>query len=343
MADAARKPLHIPAAWTAAGLAKSDRWEYRLSPSEVAELDMALGVAKSRGLTDRTLTRAAFPLPTLAPTLGRMLRELEDGCGVMLVRGLPVMRWGQTDSQLVYAGFGVHFGELAAQNAAGNYLDHVRATGRDWDKDPTVRGYQTTSFLPFHCDKADVVGLLCLHGAKSGGLSCIASSAAIHNAALERRPDLAEALYAPLYVDLRGEEPKGWKPYYLQPMYSTYKGRIFGRMGRKYVESAQRFPEVPRLTAQQIEAMEYVEALGHSDEFRFDMVFEPGDIQFLNNHVVMHSRTNYEDYPEPERWRHLVRMLVFTDGYRDVPDYVKHINDVTRWWRDNPRLQAAAE
>jgi len=58
---------------------------------------------------------------------------------------------------------------------------------------------------------------------------------------------------------------------------------------------------------------------------------------------VMHSRTHYEDWPEPERWRHLVRMLMFTDGYRDVPDYVKHINDVTRWWRDNPRIQAAAE
>ena len=133
------------------------------------------------------------------------------------------------------------------------------------------------------------------------------------------------------------------KPYYLQPMYSAYKGRLFGRMGRKYVESAQRFPEVPRLTTEQIEAMEVVEAFGHSDEFRFDMTFEAGDIQFLNNHVVMHSRTHYEDWPEPARWRHLVRMLVFTERYRDVPDYVKHINDVTRWWRDNPRVQAAAE
>src|SRR4051794_13799440 len=108
MAETARKPQLIPAAWTAADLAQSDRWEYRLSLSEIAELDAALSVAKSRRLTDRTLTRADFPLPTLASTLGRMLRELEDGTGVMLVRDLPVMRWGQVDSQLVYAGFGVH-------------------------------------------------------------------------------------------------------------------------------------------------------------------------------------------------------------------------------------------
>jgi hypothetical protein len=89
--------------------------------------------------------------------------------------------------------------------------------------------------------------------------------------------------------------------------------------------------------------MEYVEKLAHSDEFRLDMIFEPGDIQLLNNHQVMHSRTRYEDYPEPERWRHLVRMLVFSEAYRDVPDYVRHINDVTRWWRDHPRVAAAAE
>lgn len=343
MTEIPRQPSRISAAWTATELARSKSWIHPFSGPENAEIEAALGRAKARGLSASNLTRAEFPLPTLGPRLDRMRHELEAGCGVVLIRGLAVARWSEADSLLVYAGIGVHLGELAAQNASGRFLDHVRATGRDWDKDPTVRGYQTTSFLPFHCDKADVVGLLCLHGAKSGGESCIASSAAIHNAVFERRPDLIEALYAPLYVDLRGEEPKGWKPYYLQPMYGTHKGRLFGRMGRKYVESGQRFPEVPRLTPLLIEAMEYVEALGHSDEFRFDMIFERGDIQFLNNHVIMHSRKQYEDYPEPERRRHLVRMLVFTEGYRDAPDYVDHINNVTRWWRDNPRIAAAAE
>lgn len=309
-------------------------WIYRLSAQEITELDAALAGVKTRRLSIPSIRRADFPLPTLAASLAAIQRELESGGGVMLIRGLPVARWGQADALLVYWGLSVHLGEITAQNAKGDLLGFVLATGRDWDKDHTVRGYQTTSWLPFHCDKADIVGLLCLHGAKSGGTSCVANSVAIHDAVLERRPDLAEALYSPLYVDLRGEEPLGMAPYYLQPMYRRHNGRLFCRMGRKYVESAQRFPELPRLTPQQVEAMEYVEALAQSDEFRLDMDFERGDIQYLNNHVIMHSRSEYEDWPEPERRRHLVRVLLFSEAYRDVPDYVKHINDVTRRWRD---------
>jgi hypothetical protein len=343
MPEIRRTAFRTVAAWTAAEMYGSKRWIYRFSESDVAELDAALASVKAGGAPLAQLTRADFPLPALGARLSDMLRELESGCGVMLLRGLPVARWGECDSMMVYWGISIHLGEVTGQNAAGESLGHVRATGGDWDKDHRVRGYQTTSLLPFHCDKGDIVGLLCMHGAKSGGESCIASSVAIHNAALERRPDLVEALYSPLYVDLRGEEPTGMRPYYLQPMYGSFKGRLFGRMGRKYVESAQRFPEVPRLTGQQIEAMEYVETLASSDEFRLDMLFEQGDIQFLNNHVVTHSRKEYEDYPTPEKRRHLVRILLFTELYRDVPAYIQHINDVTRWWRANPRKAMAAE
>lgn len=336
MTEICRSPLHVPAAWKPAELAASDAWIHPLSASEIAELDAALNHAVAGHVSADTVSRSNFPLPMLAARLARMHTELVSGRGVVLIKNLPVTRWSEAESMLVYAGLGVHFGELTAQNAKGGLLDHVRATGRDWDKDPTVRGYQTNSALPFHCDKADLVGLLCLRHAKSGGESCIASSVAIHNAALERRPDLMEALYQPLYIDLRGETPRGMKPYYPQPMYGYHNGRLFGRTGGKYAESAQRYPEVPRMTAQQIEAMAYIESLAQSDEFRFDMIFEEGDIQLLNNHVIFHSRRRYEDYPEPARWRHLVRMLMFTEAYRDVPDYVQHVNEVIRWWRAHP-------
>lgn len=331
-----RNPLRIPAAWTPADMSRSEAWVYPLSAAEIGELDTALRRVAASGATVDTMTRKDFPLPRLGSRLERMRSELVSGRGVVLIKNLPVTRWSEEESLLAYAGIGVYLGELTAQNAKGGLLDHVRATGRDWDKDPTVRGYQTNSALPFHCDKADLVGLLCLQHAKSGGESCIASSVAIHNAVLERRPDLMEALYAPLYIDLRGETPHGMKPYYPQPMYGYYKGRLFGRTGGKYAESAQRYPKVPRLTDKQVEAMAYIEAMAQSDEFRFDMIFEQGDIQLLNNHVIFHSRRRYEDYPEPERWRHLVRMLMFTEAYRDVPDYVQHVNEIVRWWRMHP-------
>lgn len=335
-----RTPLTTAAAWMPAQLARDRRWIYPLDSADIAELDATLALARAGGLTPDTVTRGNFPLPRLAPRLIGMRKELENGYGAVLIKGLPVDRWSEADAMLVYAGLGVQFGELTAQNAAGRLLDHVRSTGRDWDTDPTVRGYQTTAALPFHCDKADLVGLMCLRHAKSGGASCITSSVSIYNAVLARRPDLVEALYAPLYVDLRGEEPEGMKPYYLQPLYGYHNGRLYGRLASKYVESAQRFPEVPRLAEKAIEATAYVESLAQSDEFRFDMVFERGDVQLLNNHVVVHSRRAYEDYPEPERWRHLVRMLMFTDTYRDVPAYVQHVNNVVRWWRAHPKAGA---
>ena len=125
-------------------------------------------------------------------------------------------------------------------------------------------------------------------GAKSGGLSCIASAAAVHNEILATRPDLLEVLYQPYYSDIRGEEPNGRKPYYAEPRFSMWQGKLFCQHGRTYINSAQRFPEVPRLTPVMIEAMELIDKLANSEQFRLDMDFRPGDIQFLNNRVVIH-------------------------------------------------------
>src|SRR6185436_3669887 len=171
----------------------------------------------------------------------------------------------------------------------------------------TARGYHTTRRLPFHNDQGDVVGLLCYRTAKAGGLSCIASAAAIHNEILATRPDLLATLYEPYYSDVRGEEPPGRKPYYAEPRFAMHHGRLFCQHGPTYIDSAQRFPEVPRLTPQHVEAMELVDKIANTERFRLDMDFAEGDIQFLNNHVVLHSRTDFEDFPEPDRKRRLLR------------------------------------
>lgn len=337
MTEILYEPLVSPAAWRGCDMADSSDWICELSPDDIVELESALAHAKRKGLGIPDITREDFPLPRLSARLGDILRELETGRGFVLIRGLPVERYGEADASAIYWGIGQHLGTVPAQNMMGDLLGHVRASGRDWDADPTVRGYQTTSYLPFHCDKADVVGLLCLQTAKSGGLSCIASAVAIHNRIAETRPEFMDTLYEPLCVDLRGEELDGGDPYYPAPVFARYKGRLFSRLARKYVESAQRFPEVPRLTARQVEAMALVEDLAWSDEFRLDMTFERGDMQFLNNHVVMHSRTEYEDHDEPERRRHLLRMLIHTPGYRDVPPFVERINAIIRAWGEQPR------
>lgn len=336
----ADKPIGGPAGWRGPDITKSDDWIYRVSANEISELQAALKAVKARGLAMTDITREDFPLPTLGPVLREILTEIETGRGFCLIRGLPVERWGKEDSILVYWGIGQWLGTPVAQNMMGELLGDVRAAAADdWNENHNVRGYQTTVHLPFHCDKSDVVGLLCLQTAKAGGTSNICSTIAIHDEILKTRPDLLAALYQPFCIDHRGEEFPGEDPFYIAPTFAIHQGRFFSRFGMKYVESAQRFPQVPRLTEAQKEGMELFNTLAQSDELRLDMTFEQGDIQLLNNHLTVHSRTDYEDWPEPERKRHLVRMLLFTDGFSDdsVPPDFAALNAFIRRWGAEPR------
>ena len=160
---------------------------------------------------------------------------------------------------------------------------------------PAARGYQTAERLIFHTDASDLVGLLCLRTAKSGGLSRIASTGAIYNALLEARPDLLRALMEPIYRDRRDEIPEGRKPWYRLPIFNLHEGRLLTNYVRSVIQKAQRFPEAPRLTDELVEAMDLLDRTAADPTLYLELEFEPGDIQFLCNHYITHSRTAYED------------------------------------------------
>lgn len=330
-------PYDCDAAWKGPEIQSSSDWIYRVTAEDITELEAALAHVKSRGLKIPAIKKRDFPLPKFSKKLAAISKELETGLGFTLLRGIPVERYSEDDCRLIYYGITTYFGEAAAQNMMGELISDVRAINGDWNQNHNIRGYQTRVHLPFHCDKADLVGLMCLQTAKAGGESCISSSVAIHNEILRTRPDLLEALYQPFYIDHRGEEFDGEDPFYIAPVFALHKGHFYARFGQKYVETAQRFPQVPRLTPAQIEGMDLFSTLALSDEFRLDMVFERGDIQLLNNHLIVHSRTDYEDWPEPERRRHLLRMILLTDSYDDVPEFTRNLNAFIRRWGTEPR------
>src|SRR5207253_1844906 len=170
---------------------------------------------------------------------------------------------------------------------------------------PSLRGYATAERQNFHIDRCDVVALLCLRRAKSGGLSAITSSMTLHNVMAARRPDLLERLYQPVPVDRRGEVPEGKAPFYEAPVFNSYQGNVSVLYSRLHIGSAQRFPEARRLTEADFEALDMLQELAADPELRLDMSFMPGDMQFLHNHTILHARSEYEDWPEPERQRHL--------------------------------------
>ncbi len=325
------------AAWLGRDIQDSDDWIYRLNGEEIAEIDAALRHLQSTGRQIPDVGKDHFPLKNFARTLRLLQTEIESGLGVMLICGLPRDRYTTEEMGLIYWGIGAHLGRAIAQNAQGDVLGHVRDLGRDQYKDMHARGYQTASLLPFHNDSCDIVGLCCLETAKNGGLSAVASSISVYNALLRSRPDLARVLTQPFYADRRGEESDGQKPYYVSPVFIWHKGRMFNRFNRTFINSAQRFDEVPRLTPLQIEALDAVAALCKNPTFRLDMKLERGDMQFVNNYCVLHSRTAYEDHHEEAKKRHLLRLWLRTSAFADFPDALRDRYEDMDKWRSSPR------
>ncbi len=320
MTDLLPPPVDGPQAWIGATLARQpERWTYGLSAAEVAEIAAATDAVERRGLDIAAITPAAFALPTLGPTLDGLRREVLDGRGFVLIRGLPVAGRSIRTNAIAYCGVGSYFGAMRSQNAMGHLLGHVRDLGVKADRDPTKRAYQSTERQLFHTDGSDIVGLLCLQKSKSGGLSSLVSSVSIYNAMATRRPDLARRLFAPLAFDRRGEVPAGQGPFFLMPVFALHEGLLSIGYTRRNINSAQRHSDAPRLTPEDVEALDLFDALANDAALRLDMAFEPGDMQFLHNHTILHDRTAYEDWPEPARKRHLLRLWLSPSDARPLP------------------------
>ena len=205
-------------------LARRD-WIEHLSESEVDEVEHA-----TRPLTDArvditSIHRDDFPLPTLSPRLRRILDDTLNGRGFALIRSLPVGRWTKLESAVAFFGIGAHIGAARPQNAKGHALGHVKDLGLS-SSDPNARIYQTRERQTFHTDSCDVVALLCLRPAKSGGLSSLVSSVTIFNEMRRRRPDLAKTLFEPVETDRRGEIDAGQKPYFRIPVFNWRDGLL---------------------------------------------------------------------------------------------------------------------
>jgi hypothetical protein len=327
----ARKPIEGPSAWTAAEMrGREAEWSYRLASSHVAEIESALQAVRARGLDIADISREDFPLPTLGPVLERLRGEVLNGRGFVLLRGMPVEDRPIAESATAYWGVGSYFGSARSQNAKGHLLGHVYDLGGRSATDPTIRSYATAERQNFHIDRCDVVALLCLRRAKAGGLSAIVSSMTLHNVMAQRRPDLLERLYQAFPVDRRGEVPEGKAPFYEAPVFNDYAGTLSVLYSRLHIGSSQRFPEARRLTAEDIEALDMLGDLASDPELRLDMTFMPGDIQFLHNHTILHARTAYEDWPEPERKRHLLRLWLSPPNARPLPPvFAECYGDIT--------------
>lgn len=310
-----------PQAWRGEDQQQESDWLHQLTSSECAEVEQTVRQAINRGLDLVTLTAADFPLPTLAPRLLAIGEDLKYGRGFALLRGLDPQRLTLQEQAYAFCGIGAYLGDAVSQNAKGHVLGHVANLGLDY-ADPTTRGYQTPAELRYHTDGSDIVGLMCIRPARSGGLSRIASSTTVWNEIVRRRPDLAVELQKSYSFTRWGEVRPGQKAYADIPLFTEHKGRMIAVFIAGAIEKAQALSGVQPLTDRQREALALVNQIANEDGIRLDMEFRPGDLQFLLNHATLHSRTAYEDWPETERRRHLLRLwLACADG-PELPDYM---------------------
>lgn len=308
-----------PAAWTATQMRQRIDWMVPLDATDVAEICAAVNRSMEQQQAISAISRDNFKLPTLGEKLAAIHREVIHGRGFVLLRGMPVSTLNREEIIRAYAGVGAWFGTAVSQNGLGHLVGHVKDIGND-PTDPATRIYTTSYRQPFHTDSCDIVGLLCLQPARSGGQSAIASSTAIYLHMREHTPELADQLKIPYTYDRKGEVPAGKQATYPMPVVHEHNGVINVIYARDFIDAAMaRFPDQVTTTPLQIEALDEFDRLAHSDEFKLEMDFQQGDIQLLHNHQILHARTSYEDFDEPEKKRHLIRLWLSAHEPRELP------------------------
>ena len=323
-----RQPIAGPAAWQGGALGVESDWIRRLSPESIAEIDTALRAAERRELDWRDITRADFPLALVAAELADLSRELEHGRGFALLRGLPVENYDEAAMRRIFWGLGTHLGSARYQNAAGELLgevrDEVRKYGavRESARSPgmakTSRAKtRSNGALRFHTDRVDVIGLCCVRQAPSGGVSKLASSVTVHDEILALRPDLHALLCGDYHRSRQGEERGGELESYALPVFAAWQGHFTSQYSRTFVEAAQSIPSVPPLSAAQTEALDLLAEVADAHCLSFRL--QPGDMMFLNNHVIYHARTSYTDDPRPGHERLLFRLWLSMPNSRPLP------------------------
>lgn len=294
-----------PSAWRGADVRdKVGDWTYHLTPADVAEVHAALAACKAKGLSGTAVTAADFVLPKFGATIHGWSPEMNQGRGFMLVDGSALADLSDEDLRTVFYGIGHYLGVPLSQNSYGDMLGDVLDEGVKMGSG-RVRGYRTNQRLRFHTDRADVVGLLCLHAAKTGGMSSIVSSTAIYNEIMRNHPEYLEPLLNG-YVHATVEEGGAVNTVRI-PVYSIRDGVVSCRILRNTIEST-RTRGYTEHTDLEAAALAYMDALTERADLRLDMDLKRGDMQFINNYTTLHARTEFEDYDDGRPRRHLLRL-----------------------------------
>ena len=313
--------------WLVEDLENNKNWLFNLEKKDIEEIKNATKTSLSLGKKIYDVSHKDFPLKELSSKLNKIQNQLDGGLGFVLRRNLPVEYFNDEEVKFMLWGIGQHIGYPEVQDKAGSLIHVVTDTGSSVNKTDNIRGFQTNEELQFHTDGADVFALLCLRNAKSGGLSKLVSSVAVFNEIEKIRPDLSEVLQEDFYFDTRAQNPNEEKIQKV-PIFVKHNNLVSALHKRRYIETAQRFSDVPDLTLKQIEALNLIDKLCNNKKFCFSLKLKPGDLEIASNATTFHSRENYEDYSDPSKKRCMLRLWLSLFNARPLPEIYKN----TREW-----------
>jgi hypothetical protein len=344
-----KREIHRPSGksvWFAKEMANSSAWVFQLPGTALEEIDAGVQRLRARDQPFEQVSREDFPFTCIAGDIAAMKEEIATGRGFVVLRGLDAQKYSLEELQQIYWGLGTHFGTAMVQSYLGDLIGDIRDVS-DEEPDPRKRrGYRSGGHQFVHTDSCDIVAMLSIRMAKRGGASRLASAHTIHNIMLDNCPGFLEAFYTGFF--LRGTDTDaaalGRSPL------SSHRVPAFGRKDgwlncsyvRGYVDRAVQAGDA-KLTPVEAAAVETFSAIGNHPDVCMEMLLQPGDMQFVNNRTVLHGRADFEDLPEKEHRRHLLRLwLSVPEWPRMSREQDTHSDDHKKVWEIKARARAAA-
>jgi len=326
MTDIDIRHIDHPSAWKGSDFKSPDDFAVDLDQRHLDAFAGVVARAKKDGVGLQELTGEHVAMPEIEADLLAIRRELMDGRSLVILRGFPLQDMSEAELGIVYWAIGTYFGRGVSQSPMGDRLGYVTDVSEPGKRD---RGYRSARELNLHTDSDDIVGLLCIRQAKSGGMSRLASAPAIHNEIAASRPDLLVPLYEGFHYHWFGEQPPG------QGAVTDFKIPVFGMADgllsicflREFINMGAEELGEP-LTDTQVEALELFEEIANRDDIVLTYRLEPGCASFINNYTVLHSRTAFEDWPEKARRRLMFRLWLKAEPSRPVhPNLRRYYGD----------------
>jgi len=288
-----------------------------LSTSDISALRQALKREDLAGAAAHVIHPEVFQMPELDGVLGKARQELENGCGVFRLRNLDLCGLDVKAVERIFRLLTCQIGTPISQSASGETLFHVCDAGFPAGHSQ-ARGPNTRQGLSFHTDRCDIIAFACVRQALAGGENLLVSAAALHNHLLQERPDLLRQLYQPFIWKRHNIDTGNQRPWCELPIFAPWKGKFMGNIMRVLIERGHQLPNIPNLTVLQREALDTLESLARRPEFHTRFLQQPGDLLFVNNLLVWHSREPFQDAAEPDRKRLLLRIWLATAFSREL-------------------------